>query len=67
MLKTGKTFKMEYLLALTALLLLPCVSLMQTRAATEIERDRECSLTVSTESTEWTALPGWMVSTVLPE
>ena len=31
MLKTGKMFKMEYLLALTALLLLPCISLMQTR------------------------------------
>ncbi len=50
MLKTGKMFKMEYLLALTALLLLPCISLMQTRAATEVDRNRECSLTVSVET-----------------
>lgn len=47
--KTGKKMKKGYALALAALLLLPCLGIMQTRAANEIELDRECSLTVSVE------------------
>ncbi len=47
--KIIKKFKKGYLLALTALLLLPCLNLIQVQAAKEIDLNRESSLTVSVE------------------
>jgi hypothetical protein len=41
----------KYALALAALLLLSCVSLMQTHAANEVDLNKECSLTVSVDVT----------------
>lgn len=45
---SGKLRK-GYLLALAALMLLPCLKVMQVKAAREIVLDQECSLTVSVE------------------
>lgn len=47
--KIRKKMKKRYALALAALLILPCISLMQARAANEVDLNRECSLTVSVE------------------
>lgn len=47
--KVSKRVKKGYVLALAALFLLPCLSIMQVRAAREIDLNQECSLTVSVE------------------
>lgn len=48
--KIRKKIKKGYLLAVAALLALPCINLMQAQAAREIDLNRECSLTVSVEA-----------------
>lgn len=47
--KIRKRLKWKCVLALAVLLTLPCLGLMQTRAAKGIDLNRECSLTVSVE------------------
>lgn len=47
--KNRKRIKAGYVLALAALLVLPCLKLMQAQAASEIDLNRACSLTVSVE------------------
>ena len=47
--RKSKKIKKGYILALAALLLLPCINILQAQAAREIVLDQECSLTVSVE------------------
>lgn len=47
--KNRKRIKAGYLLALAALIILPCLRLMQAQAASEIDLNHDCSLTVSVE------------------
>lgn len=47
--KIREKIKKGYVIALAALMLLPCVSLMQARAAGEINLDADCSLTISVD------------------
>ncbi len=47
--KIRKRLKWKCVLALAVLLTLPCLGLIQTRAAKGIDLNRECSLTVSVE------------------
>lgn len=47
--KLGRKRKTGYVLALAAVLLLPCISLLQTHAANEVDKNKACSLTVSVE------------------
>ncbi len=50
--KISRNFKRGYALALAALLALPFVNLMQTKAAGAIIQDRECELTVAVDTTQ---------------
>lgn len=50
--KISRNFKRGYALALAALLALPFVNLMQTKAAGAIIQDRECELTVAVDITQ---------------
>lgn len=50
--KISRNLKRGYALALAALLALPFVNLMQTKAAGAIIQDRECELTVAVDTTQ---------------
>lgn len=50
--KISRNFKRGYALALAALLALPFVNLMQTKAAGAIIQNRECELTVAVDTTQ---------------
>lgn len=50
--KISRNLKRGCALALAALLVLPCVNLMQTKAAGPVVQDRDCELTVAVDTTE---------------
>lgn len=50
--KISRNLKRGYALALAVLLALPCVNLMQARAAGPVVQDRDCELTVAVDTTE---------------
>lgn len=50
--KISRNLKRGCALALAALLALPCVNLMQTKAAGPVVQDRECELTVAVDTTQ---------------
>lgn len=50
--KISRNLKRGCALALAALLVLPCVNLMQTKAAGPVVQDRDCELTVAVDTTQ---------------